>query len=292
MENKENINSWLFGLEKFFQFRNEQRKHEFMRAIIQLRYYKIEDRPWALKKLLALDAKYFPDKERDNRWNVYTEMMVKEEIPVKLLFWVMHTIWGEEKFINDLYLFFNNTDTVVANDLFSKSQVLSKIWMAESIRKFATKPMNILLVGGWYGQHRWYFNDINIKCIVNVDLDERATFVSKTIADRDEDPYVAIAGDINNLLKDNGIVNVDGTDMAFDIIINTSAEHMSEDWFNRLPENQTVLIQSNDMFDIEGHVNCVNSLEELKTKFPLRHTNVSGQMAISHGNRYMVYGIK
>ena len=40
MENKENINSWLFGLEKFFQFRGEQKKYELIRALIQLRYYK------------------------------------------------------------------------------------------------------------------------------------------------------------------------------------------------------------------------------------------------------------
>ena len=159
MENKENINSWLFGLEKFFQFRGEQKKYELIRALIQLRYYKIEDRPWALKKLLALDVKSFSDNERDKRWNIYTEMMVKEELSVKTVFWIMHTIWHDDKFISALYLSFKKREPLVANDLFSKSQVLSKIWMAESLRKFITKPVDILLIGGWYGQHRWYLKD-------------------------------------------------------------------------------------------------------------------------------------
>lgn len=290
MENKENINSWLFGLEKFFQFRGDHKKYEFIRSIIQLRYYKLEDRPWALKKLLALDAKYFPEDERDNRWNAYTEMMVKEELSVKTIFWLMHTIW-KEKFINDLYLFFNNTEYVVANDLFSKSQVLSKIWMAESIRKFVTKPVNILLIGGWYGQHRWYLNDINVKSITNVDLDEKATTISKNIAETDNEPYYVITDDINNILTKDGFV-VGGKSLTFDLVINTSAEHMNDDWFHRLQPNQIVLIQSNNMFDIEGHINCVHSLEDMMKKYQLKHVNSAGLLQLSHGNRFMLYGIK
>lgn len=292
MENKENLNSWLFGLEKFFQFRGETKKYELVRALIHLRYYKIDDRPWALKKILAFDAKHFPDVDRDTRWNVYTDMYVKEEISAKLVFWLMSSIWPNDKLINDLHLFFNNTEHVVANDLFSKSQVLSKIWMAESLRKFVSKPVDILLIGGWYGQHRWYLKDIPVKSITNIDLDNQATFVSKTIADTENETYNVITGDINFLLQDGGTVNIDNVDRQFDIVINTSSEHMDDSWFNKLAENQTVLIQNNNMFDIDDHINCVPNLETMHKKYQIRHINTMGQMALNNGNRYMIFGVK
>lgn len=292
MENRENPHSWLFGLEKFFQFRDDKLKYEFIRYLIQLVYYKPEDRPWALKKLFALDSKFFPDEERDNRWNVYTEIMIKENYSPHSVFWAMHTIWKNDRLINSLYLLFNNVDSAIVNDLFSKTQVMSKIWMAESIRKFASKPMNILLIGGWYGQHRWYLKDTSIKSITNIDLDEKATSVSKAIAEADNEPYYTVTGDATILLKEDGTIDINGDNKTFDLIINTSAEHMDTSWFDKLIDGQAVLVQSNNMYGMDGHINCVGSLGEFTRKYPLKRVYTLGQLALSQGNRFMTYGLK
>ena len=53
----------------------------------------------------------------------------------------------------------------------------------------------------------------------------------------------------------------------FDIIINTSAEHMDNKWFENLRKDQIVCVQTNNMHDIEGHINTFSSYEEAKEHY-------------------------
>jgi len=80
-----------------------------------------------------------------------------------------------------------------------------------------------------------------------------------------------------------------------DLIINTSAEHMSEDWFHQirfkeLESNPIVAIHSNNMFDGEGHINCVHSVNHMKKKFPMNEILFEGELQLKGYKRVMLIG--
>ena len=59
----------------------------------------------------------------------------------------------------------------------------------------------------------------------------------------------------------------------------------------KLSSNCYFAFQSNNMFGIEGHVNCVNSLEEFKDQMPKRAKILyEEEVKDTRGTRYMLVG--
>ena len=80
-----------------------------------------------------------------------------------------------------------------------------------------------------------------------------------------------------------------------DLIINTSAEHMTEEWFHQLRFKQLegdpiVAIQSNNLFDLAEHVNCVHSVDHMQKKFPMREVLFAGELQLKGYKRVMLIG--
>ena len=68
-----------------------------------------------------------------------------------------------------------------------------------------------------------------------------------------------------------------------------------EDWFHqirfkKLDSNPIVAIQSNNMFDIEEHVNCVHSVDHMKKKFPMSEVLYEGELQLKGYKRFMLIG--
>lgn len=114
-----------------------------------------------------------------------------------------------------------------------------------------------------------------------------------------------MCADINNLtLHKNGyewnVVNFKEDSMYSekflpDLIINTSAEHMTEEWYNQIrfkemASNPIVAIQSNNLFDIPEHINCVHSVDHMKKKFPMREILFEGELQLKGYKRVMLIG--
>jgi hypothetical protein len=79
------------------------------------------------------------------------------------------------------------------------------------------------------------------------------------------------------------------------LIINTSAEHMTEEWYNQIrfkemESNPIVAIQSNNLFDIPEHINCVHSIDHMKKKFPMREILFEGELQLKGYKRVMLIG--
>lgn len=283
--------AWIFGLEKFFEFKNDHAKKSFIRAFINLFYALDKDKFWALRNCIAMDYDNFSDQNRELRVNLYTELITKQNFTQNTLFWLLSDIWQDDEFVQRLYLFFNNTQADVANDLFSKSQVQSKIWMAETLNKFKQQYGDIVVLGGWFGQHYWYLDSFKFNKLYNVDLDADTLAKSVNVMGA-SDRYVTCAADVSQVVTPAGTVMIEDQQIDADLIINTSSEHMTTEWFDRLPLGQTVLLQSNDMLGMVGHVNCVQNLEELKQRYQMRQVLFSGELSLSKGKRFMLYGIK
>lgn len=287
--NNEEQTSWLFGLERFFDFTDQKDKKELIKNMIRMLHSNEKDKLWALKNCISNDYEKFKEEHRDLRLGLYVELLQQQKISHTSLFWLMNDIWDDE-FIGKLHLFFNNSEASTANDLFSKSQVLSKIWMAETLHKFSSTLGNVAIFGGWYAQHLYYLKDFNVKQALNIDLDGDVLLKSQNILGM-QDLYKTLVADVNTVIDEGKIVS---GDLVFDpdLVINTSAEHMSNEWFDKLALGQLVLLQTNDMLGMEGHVNCCSSIDEVKSKYPMRQVLFAGELSLSKGRRFMLFGLK
>tara|TARA_B100000029_G_scaffold343958_1_gene336375 strand:- start:706 stop:1335 length:630 start_codon:yes stop_codon:yes gene_type:complete len=156
-------------------------------------------------------------------------------------------------------------------DSFSPNQFKSKLKLVEHIDKLniLTKDSEIVIFGSWYGSiliPAFYNKVKKITCI-------------------DKDPKV-ISRAKYNLFKDFDVEFITGDVFEFrdqyknaDLFINTSCEHMKpmkewgpapeykNPWWNRVSPAYFAF-QSNNMYDIPDHINCVSSIEEFKEQLP------------------------
>ena len=199
-------------------------------------------------------------------------------------------------------------------DAMSRSQIKSKIWLVEeleNVRQRLPDPVykQIVVMAGWFGQIKTiYDKKLTYRKMRIIELDKNACETSDYIFNLSElENYKvkAVNADINNLiLHKNGYEwNVEnfkeGTKYSEkflpDLIINTSAEHMTEEWYNQIrfkemDSNPIIAIQSNNLFEIPEHVNCVHSVDHMKKKFPMKEILFEGELQLKGYKRVMLIG--
>ena len=162
----------------------------------------------------------------------------------------------------------NNTDLL---DSFSPNQFKSKENLINHINdlNILNKDSEIVIFGSWYGSILIpaFYNEV--KKITAIDLDPKVMNIAK-----------------NRIFKDFNVDFITGDVFEFrdqyknaNLFINTSCEHMNSmkewgpaptyknPWWNRVSPAYFAF-QSNDMYGIEGHINCVPSIEEFKYQLP------------------------
>ena len=179
-------------------------------------------------------------------------------------------------------------------DSFSPNQFKSKLKLVEHIDKLdiLTKNSEIVIFGSWYGSiliPAFYNKVKKITCI-----DQDAKVISRA-------KY--------NLFKDFNVDFITGDVFEFrdsfknaDLFINTSCEHMKSmkewgpaptyknPWWDRVSPAYFAF-QSNNMYDIEGHINCVSSIEEFKYQMPDKaEILVEDKIIDDRGTRFMLIG--
>jgi len=174
-------------------------------------------------------------------------------------------------------------------DSFSKSQIESKQWLTDSLMMANIKNANIQLFGGWNGIliTRLLTQNLSVNRIHNIDLDEKSIRVFMDYRHSTGDKRLeSTCGDVRTPHK---------FDPNTDIVINTSSEHMPD-----LPElikdkqyksSCLFALQSNNMFHIQDHINCVNNEDELVEKSRLSKIMYKGSFKMENGyKRFMVIG--
>jgi hypothetical protein len=166
-------------------------------------------------------------------------------------------------------------------DALAQHQVESKIWLLTELERLGKKYDNGLFIGGWLGiSSYWALKKELAKNITNLDLDESAIKFS--------DKLNSFNAGYKGVAKDVADFDFNG----YDLIINTSSEHMNTDWFDRVEKGTMVAIQSNDFHEIEEHINTVNDLTELQKKFNMKEILYSGVRDCDRYNRFMLIGVK
>jgi len=198
----------------------------------------------------------------------------------------------------DLNLLKNIMEEVRENkdllDSFSPNQFMSKMNLIEHINKlnFLTTQSEIVIFGSWYGSILIPAFYDKVKKITCIDIDPKVISKAKY-----------------KIFKDYNVDFITGDVFEFrdqyknaDLFINTSCEHMKpmkewgpapeykNPWWNRVSPAYFAF-QSNAMFDIPTHTNCVNNIEEFKKQFPDRaEILIEDEIPDERGTRFTLIG--
>lgn len=157
--------------------------------------------------------------------------------------------------IRELYRTPLRTPSDSIRDALSDGQLASKIVACDMLYNTGLDSGDVLIVGGWYGAlAKLLIAKRPTMRVTSLDIDPTVRPIAIDYVGT-PNQFSAITGDMYNfqLYGDYGVV------------INTSCEHIDDlpRWLAELNGGQTVLLQSNNMFDHPDHINCCNSIFDL-----------------------------
>lgn len=301
---------WLYGLEDYFNFSKNTEATEFLHDFVSTYY---SDNPLGILKKLVLKSHSLDKTLFSKHLNCYINTINKQYNIVELASCLRD--YSKEKILNAIHMYERNGgDISVLNDAFSRSQVRSKIWLIDELDKIRltlknTSYYNVAIFAGWFGQiFNIYDKKLTFRKMRIIELDKAACETSDyvfNLSNLENYKVKSVNANINHLtLHKNGYewsVENFKEDTKYnekflpDLIINTSSEHMTEEWYNQIrfkemESNPIVAIQSNNMFDGEGHINCVHSIDHMKKKFPMKEVLFEGELQLKGYKRVMLIG--
>ena len=312
--------SWLHGLEDFLKFTERHDAVEYIHNYLNLNY---SDDPLFVVKKLILSAK---ERTNDEDFPKVVSFVLKafkaistdcdETIDVDEWAKVAKIMFPDEKIFFQLHRYFRHESSSVdtISDAFSRGQVQSKIWLVNELEKVRTQLSNpvykhVLLMAGWYGQLKSIYDQkLTYRKMRILDMDRTACEISDSVFnlyDIEDYKVKSVCADINSLkiyktgfefdIENFSSGKIITEKFLPDLIINTSAEHMDEQWFNQirfkqLESNPIVAIQSNNLFDVPEHINCVHSVDHMKKKFPMSEILYEGELQLKGYKRFMLIG--
>ena len=192
-------------------------------------------------------------------------------------------------------------------DVMSRGQLKSKKWLVEELQNSCTDLGTVFLCAGWYASIIPLMQEAGIKFdkIRSFDLDPEVWKIAEIFnADLVSEAwkFKASTQDIKDIdykehtydtIKPDGEVTTISRETP-DTIVNTSCEHIPNfsEWYNLLPEGRLIILQSNNYFEIEEHINCSSSLKEFSQSAPMQETLYEGELDLGQYTRYMKIGRK
>ena len=198
-------------------------------------------------------------------------------------------------------------------DASTTSQLESKFWLTEELSNVNESPKSAVLLGGWFAHviTSLLLDYTSVEKVTNFEIDEDAHFISNKFNRRykkkEEIGYHGVPdGDAQyrsirrnvlfESLKGVETFTGDGKDPdQFDLVINTSCEHMFPMWKFRELNPQLLgklfVLQSTNAREFEDHINCVDSEDELVDQSMLGDILYKGSKVLDNGiTRFMVIG--
>jgi len=182
---------------------------------------------------------------------------------------------------------------------FNKNQIASKMWLAEALLEAAGPGhANVTILGGWFGVLAavlLHDSRFSIGRVTSIDIDPRCAPIALAVnaTHARSGKFGARTADMLDL--DYGPAIAGAADARVtDLVINTSCEHLADfaQWYERVPSGQRLVLQSNDYFACDQHVNCVPDLAAFRAQAPMREILFSGQRKMKHYTRFMLIGRK
>ena len=190
----------------------------------------------------------------------------------------------------DLQLFKNimaearhNTDLL---DSYSPNQFKSKELLVNHINKLdiLNKDSEVIIFGSWYGSILVPAFEY-VKRITLVDCDKDVLNISKNRLFNHKKNIDYVVDDVFAWASDSSRIK------KTDLIINTSCEHMTSMKELELNTNSYFAFQSNNMFNIPTHINCVKDIEQFENQMPFNSRIIKRDMVKDdRGTRFTIIG--
>jgi len=162
------------------------------------------------------------------------------------------------------------------------NQEKSKNWLLTKVGKYIRIIDNpkIVVAAGWYGHL----------------ADKLRQFSDEKVLSFDKDPNTKFIG--SKLYNDVWfkVVSIEEFDKFknFDIVICTSCEHLEKnvinDMIKKCKQGALIILQSNNYFDIDEHINCHKNIAEFEESLNLKKVLYKGTLQLNKFDRYMVIG--
>ena len=245
--------------------------------------------------------------ERQNKITFYTTILriIGNNIDDNLLTNVLKTVRDCPELEKEIY------------DSFSNNQMSAKTALLDAVDNLniLDKSSAVFIWGAWYGSILIPKLANKVKKIIAIDIDQRPLSISKNRIFNNFKNIEYICKDVFEQYSNEYL--------DAKLIINTSCEHMQQmkdwPWFRyssmatdteypkgysdarpdrkkiykspKLSSDCYFAFQSNNMFNIRGHINCVSSLEDFKLQLPERaEVYKEHEVEDTRGTRYMLVG--
>ena len=208
----------------------------------------------------------------------------------------------------------NNTE--IWDDCFSRGQLRSKLWLVHELKKCNADLGTVFLCAGWYATlaTMLFESDIKVDKIRSFDLDPSCANIAEIFNKKwfiDDWRFKASTVDIMDFEWSEKPAPSDGTIGNFyymteangkqvqmkdcpDTIINTSCEHIENfaEWYAKIPDGKLVVLQSNNYYEVEEHVNCVKDIKEFGNMARMTGPLYAGELDLPKYKRFMLIGYK
>ncbi|WP_395007046.1 hypothetical protein, partial [Cypionkella sp.] len=174
-------------------------------------------------------------------------------------------------------------------DSFGRNQFAAKSLLIDMIDKTdcLDAESEVVIFGCWYGSVLIPKLSNRVKSILGIDLDEQVIHLAKNNFWKNNDRVRLIKGDVfTSFRKPYSTAK---------LFINTSCEHMPpmSEWpsWSKVSDDAYFAFQSNNMYGINGHINCVDTIEDFKKQLP-DHAIVLYQEELTdeRGTRFTLVG--
>ena len=180
-------------------------------------------------------------------------------------------------------------------DSFSHGQVVSKLWLCNTLESFIPENARVAIVGSWYNVLAFMMltrNEDRYQEILGIDINPDVASIANKVCN-------AWAIGTNPKVK-NQSCDASNYDLSqYDVVINCSVEHMSDDWYGMIKKGTLVCIQSSDVTnpDYPWLISNPNqNIETLIKKYPLSRILFSNDLEINYSDwgykRFMLIGLR
>ena len=219
-------------------------------------------------------------------------------------------IYGRMYLLTDSFLFNglrNAVDHYDADftDALTWGQLKSKRWIISTLEELDVDLGTTFLCAGWYAVLAGMMFESKLKFdkIRSFDIDESCANIADTINRKyvaDGWKFKSSTLDIHKLTYPATYITkkFSGEEQTLidypNTIVNTSCEHIDNfsSWYDDLPYGVLLILQTNNYFEIEDHINCSNSLAEFADSTPMEDVLYEGALDCNKYTRFMRIGVK
>jgi hypothetical protein len=190
-------------------------------------------------------------------------------------------------------------------DSLSRGQIKSKKWLIDELEKLDLNLGTVFLCAGWYATlaAMLFESTCKIEKIRSFDLDPTCAEIADTVNRPmvlDNWKFKASTMNIQEISYPSTYTTLRSNNTEVELsdnpttIINTSCEHIENFnlWYARIPLGKIVILQTNNYFEIEDHINCSLSLDDFEKQTPMSTVLYQGELELPKYKRFMRIGIK